>query len=56
VRGELIGGADIVAEMYESGELSEAIGVEPPADAPSEAPEAAEAGAPPLSIENKLGG
>src|ERR671919_538909 len=32
VRGELIGGADIVAEMYESGELAEAIGVKPPAD------------------------
>jgi monothiol glutaredoxin len=55
VRGELIGGADIVAEMYESGELAEAIGVEPPADAPDTAPEAAEAGAPPLTIENKLG-
>jgi monothiol glutaredoxin len=54
VRGELIGGADIVAEMYESGELAEAIGVEPPADAPDQAPEAAEAGAPPLSIENRL--
>ena len=55
VRGELIGGADIVAEMYESGELAEAIGGEPPADAPDAAPEAAEAGAPPLTIENKLG-
>jgi monothiol glutaredoxin len=55
VRGELIGGADIVAEMYESGELAEAIGVEPPADAPDQAPEAAEAGAPPLSVENRLG-
>jgi monothiol glutaredoxin len=55
VRGELVGGADIVAEMYESGELAEAIGVEPPADAPDAAPEAAEAGAPPLTIENKLG-
>ncbi len=55
VRGQLIGGADIVAEMYESGELAEAIGVEAPADAPGEAPEAAEAGAPPLTIENKLG-
>jgi monothiol glutaredoxin len=55
VRGELIGGADIVAEMYESGELAQAIGVEPPAEAPDQAPEAAEAGAPPLSIENRLG-
>jgi len=55
VRGELVGGCDIVTEMYESGELAEAIGVEPPADAPDRAPEAAEAGAPPLTIENKLG-
>jgi monothiol glutaredoxin len=53
VRGELIGGADIVAEMYESGELAETLGVEAPA-APE--PPAAESGeAPPLSIENRLG-
>lgn len=53
VRGELIGGADIVAEMYESGELAETLGVEAPA-APE--PAAAESGAtPPLSIENRLG-
>src|SRR5947208_5254923 len=28
VDGELVGGADIVAEMYESGELAELLGVE----------------------------
>ncbi len=28
VKGELIGGADIVAEMYESGELAEVLGVD----------------------------
>ena len=39
-RGELIGGADIVAEMYETGELAETLGVQAPADAPDEAPEA----------------
>jgi monothiol glutaredoxin len=54
VRGELIGGCDIVTEMYESGELAQVIGVEPPANAPDEAPEAAEPGAPPISIENRL--
>ena len=54
VRGELVGGADIVAEMYESGELAQVIGVEPPADAPAGAPEAAEPAAPPLQIDNKL--
>jgi monothiol glutaredoxin len=52
VRGELIGGADIVAEMYESGELAEVIGVEAPPAAPAEAE--AEASAPPLTIENRL--
>jgi monothiol glutaredoxin len=55
VGGELIGGCDIVTEMYESGELAEALGVQQPADAPDEAPVAAEAGAPPLQIDNKLG-
>ena len=53
VKGELVGGCDIVTEMYETGELAEALGVEPPAAAPDEAPAAAEAGAP-LSIENRL--
>jgi monothiol glutaredoxin len=52
VRGELIGGADIVAEMYESGELAETLGVEQPA---AQEPPAAEADAAPLSIENRLG-
>ena len=54
VKGELIGGADIVAEMYESGELAEVLGVKPPADAPEHAPAAAEPGAPPLQIHNNL--
>ena len=50
VRGELIGGCDIVSEMYESGELAEAIGVEQPAEASG----ATEPEAPPLTIENRL--
>ncbi len=54
VSGELVGGADIVAEMYESGELAGVLGVEAPGDAPAEAPEGAQAGAPPLQIDNKL--
>ena len=54
VSGELVGGADIVAEMYESGELAQVLGVEAPGDAPAEAPAAAEPGAPPLQIDNKL--
>src|SRR5687767_12977420 len=54
VKGELIGGCDIITEMYESGELAETLGVEPPADAPKAAPKAAEPGAPPLQIQNDL--
>ena len=53
VNGELVGGADIVAEMYESGELAELLGVEQPDDADEPVAETAQA---PLSIENRLGG
>src|ERR671928_2250902 len=45
VGGELVGGCDIVTEMYETGELAGVLGVQPPADAPEEAPVAAEPGA-----------
>ncbi|HLM51016.1 MAG TPA: Grx4 family monothiol glutaredoxin [Solirubrobacteraceae bacterium] len=55
VRGELVGGADIVAEMYQSGELADVLGVEPPADAPDDAPAPAPPAAPPMGIENRLG-
>jgi monothiol glutaredoxin len=52
VDGELVGGCDIVTEMYQSGELQEALGLE---EAPvAEAPEPEPAQAPPLSIENRL--
>ena len=34
VKGELVGGCDIVTEMYESGELAQTLGVAPPAEAP----------------------
>ena len=40
VRGELVGGADIVTEMFETGELAELLGAAQPA---------------PLQIENRLG-
>jgi monothiol glutaredoxin len=48
VNGELLGGADIVEEMFESGELADALGVEQPAAAPQPA---APAQSPPLQIE-----
>jgi monothiol glutaredoxin len=51
-KGELIGGCDIVTEMYETGELAEQLGV---AAAPAEAPEATTPEGPPLTIENRLG-
>src|SRR4051794_31915886 len=60
VDGELVGGCDIVTEMYESGELHETLGVETPAAAAAaaapaapaaEAP-AADAGPQPLGVEN----
>src|SRR5882672_10365386 len=50
VKGELIGGADIVAEMYESGELAGALGIEAQA---GEAPEGAQPEAAPMQIENR---
>ena len=54
-KGELIGGCDIVTEMYESGELATTLGVQPPADGAAEAPvAAAPAQAAPLGIENRL--
>src|SRR4051812_43906969 len=55
VKGELVGGADIVTEMYENGELAETLGVEAPADAPVEAPAGADAAPRPMGIENRLG-
>jgi monothiol glutaredoxin len=53
VDGELVGGCDIVTEMYESGELHEALGVETPAAPAAEAP-AADGGPQPLGVENRL--
>jgi monothiol glutaredoxin len=49
VKGARIGGADIVAEMYESGELAEVLGADRQAGA---APEGD--ANPPLTIENRL--
>ncbi len=57
VKGDLIGGCDIVTELYESGELAGTLGVEQPTE-PAPAPPAEEDGysSPPLEIENNLKG
>jgi monothiol glutaredoxin len=53
VNGELVGGCDIILEMYEDGSLAEMLGVEQPTEEPQppaqDAPESA-----PLGIENRL--
>ena len=54
VNGELVGGCDIVTEMYESGELAQVLGVEAPAT-PEPAPADQPVEAAPLGIENRLG-
>src|SRR5436190_21983219 len=56
VNGKLVGGCDIVTEMYESGELAELLGAEQPDE--DEAPAAPVAEAPqqsaPIGLENRL--
>jgi monothiol glutaredoxin len=54
VNGELVGGCDIVTEMYETGELAQALGLEP-SEAPAPAPAEAPVDGAPLQIENRLG-
>ena len=57
VDGELVGGCDIVTEMYESGELAEKLGVEHPEDgqeAAAEEPTPQPTKAPPIGLENRL--
>jgi monothiol glutaredoxin len=56
VDGELVGGCDIVSEMYQSGELAGTLGIEAPAEAEAEAETAEPAGMDqaPLTIENRL--
>ena len=58
VDGKLVGGCDIVLEMYESGELAGVLGVEQPVAeespaAPEPAPAPAQQG--PIGLENRLG-
>jgi monothiol glutaredoxin len=54
VDGELVGGCDIITEMFETGELAETLGVDRPQGAGTPEP-ATPAGPAPLGIENRLG-
>jgi monothiol glutaredoxin len=53
VNGELVGGSDIVEEMFESGELAELVGAEQPegAEAPAPQPPADPQQSPPLQVD-----
>ena len=51
VGGELVGGCDIVTEMYETGELAQTLGVEQPQAEHVEEPAV---GPRPMGIENRL--
>jgi monothiol glutaredoxin len=53
INGELVGGADIVTEMYENGELAAALGVEQAEERTVEAQPTV--GPRPLGIDNRLG-
>jgi len=58
IDGELVGGADIVAEMFESGELAELLGAEHPegTEQPgeAEAPAVESVAKAPIGLENRL--
>jgi monothiol glutaredoxin len=55
VKGELVGGCDIVTEMFETGELHETLGAEKPAEAPAATEAQGPDGPQPLGVENRLG-
>lgn len=54
VKGELVGGCDIITEMYETGELAEVLGIAD-ADAPRGPLQEAQPASQGLGIENRLG-
>ena len=55
VNGDLVGGCDIVEEMFDSGELAELVGVEQPEDASAPEPEKLVPGGPQTSPPMQLG-
>ena len=55
IEGKLVGGHDIVMEMYEDGSLADALGVEQPEEEDTPEPPAAEAPqSGPIGLENRL--
>ena len=54
VNGELVGGCDIVTEMYETGELAELLGVEQPEEEPEPPSVQEPVQAAPMQLENRL--
>ena len=54
VRGELVGGCDIVTEMYETGELAELLGVVQPEEEPEPPSVQQPVQAAPMQLENRL--
>jgi monothiol glutaredoxin len=54
VNGKLVGGCDIVMEMYETGELAEMLGVEQPEEEPEPPSVQPATQSAPLGLENRL--
>jgi monothiol glutaredoxin len=54
VDGELVGGCDIVTEMFETGELANLLGVEQPEEAEQAQEVQERPQAPPIGLENRL--
>jgi len=54
VNGKLVGGCDIVTEMYETGELAELLGVEQPEEDPEPPSVEQPVQAAPMQLENRL--
>lgn len=54
VKGELVGGSDIMVEMFDSGELASLLGAEQPTAEDRPAAADAEPQAPALQLENRL--
>jgi monothiol glutaredoxin len=54
VDGELVGGSDIVMEMFESGELAELLGAEQPEEPFEPEPQPEPVQQRPIGLENRL--